>query len=144
MLPTGWHVAHVVLLAVWAGVVLAEVVLELAARRDPTLERGVARLHARIDVLVEAPLLAAVVLTGAVLLARAPVIDGWLWAKALCGLGAVAANAACVVAVLRRQRAADDAREAARWTRWVLLSPAPGVPLALLALYLGGARGGWW
>ena len=145
-LPTGWHVAHLLALGVWAGLVAAELMIEVGGARQPALRGAVARLHHLIDVYVEAPVLVAVVGTGTVLLTRtAP--DALLWTKVALGLGAVGANAACVVVVVRRGRAAAAGaadETVAPLTRWVFRSAFVGVPLGLAALLLGGGRVGWW
>jgi hypothetical protein len=144
MVLTGWHLAHVVILGLWGGVVLAEAVMEIGAHRHRHLRDSVVRLHYLIDVFVEVPLLAGVVITGAVLLMRAPAIDAFLWAKVLCGVGAVALNAGCVFAVIRRCRMVEEKGDTSLLTRLVFGSAGLGVPLAAVALYLGGQRGGWW
>ena len=54
----------------WLGVVAAETVVEFSAHDAPS-RRIVAKMHAWIDLLFEAPLVAIVLVTGSVLLARA-------------------------------------------------------------------------
>jgi drug/metabolite transporter (DMT)-like permease len=97
-----------------------------------------------IDLFVELPLLIGVVITGAVLLLKTPAIDASLWAKVLLGLGAVALNVGCAFAVILRRRTGKKGGDPSLLTRLVFGSAGLGVPLALIALYLGGERGGWW
>ncbi len=128
------HLTHLILLAVWAGVVLAEGVLELGASVETA--REVARLHYRIDMLVEAPLLAGILVTGGCLVWRAWPLSGLLWVKVVCGLVAVLLNVYCVVHVVLRHRRSGDRAALQDHRRRVLLSGL-GVPPALVAAYLG-------
>lgn len=139
MTRTPLHAAHLFALGLWGGLVTAELIIEASAR-TPEEHRAAARLHHRLDLLVEVPLLAVVVATGAVLAARAPMTP-LLAAKLGCALAAIAANVVCVVLVVARRRAADagdDARVlrlagAIRWT-------GAGVPFGLAALAIGAAK----
>jgi hypothetical protein len=130
-----WHVAHLVVLSAWAGVVLVEAVIEqLGEARD--MEAAAIRAHFWIDVLVELPLIAAVLTTGAVLLMR-----GWPpppahLVKLGCAFAAVAINLYCALVVIVRYRTRGDLETARRHSRRVRLS-ALGVPFGVLAAYLG-------
>ena len=142
----GWHIAHLLSLGAWAGLVLTESVMELVGHRSDRLRYAVARLHRAIDLWVELPLLALVLLTGTVLLLSVQP-DAALHIKVTCGLIAIAANVACVILVLLRARIAEagaDVRTHDRLTTRIFLTASVGMPLALVALYLGGARHGWW
>ena len=143
---TGWHIAHIIVVSLWAGLVAGEGVMELTARKSGELGVPVARFHYYLDIFLETPLMMLVVLTGMVLLLRTqPNVA--LWVKVAAGLGAVASNAACVVFVIRRNTIAlADANPGSlvRLSDWVRRTAFTGVPLGLLALYLGGHRGGWW
>lgn len=138
-LMDGLLTAHLISLGLWGGVVLVEIVFELGGLRGRLDRASVAWLHAQVDRLVEAPLLLAVVGTGLLLWQRA----GWsagLLPKVGAGLAAVLANVVCVGLVMRR--ASQPQRTAL--TRGVFASALIGVPFAILALILGGARAGWW
>lgn len=142
----GWHIAHLLSLGGWAGLVLTESVMELVSHRSERLRYAVARLHRAIDLWVELPLLALVLVTGVILLLSVQP-DGALHMKVTCGLTAIAANVACVFYVLKRGRIAEtgvDVRAHDRLTKRIFLTASVGMPLALVALYLGGARQGWW
>jgi hypothetical protein len=130
--------AHLLTLATWGGLVLAEVVLELGAR-SPESQREAARVHFWLDMLVEAPLLVLVLATGAALAARACPLTPWHYAKIACGLAAVGANLACVVAVVARYKRREDAVAMKRW-RLRVLSSGAGIPFALAAAAIGFAR----
>ncbi len=132
--------AHLLLLALWGGVVAAEAVMELLALRRPELARATATLHRAIDLWVEVPLLLGVLTSGLVLLSSRP-LTPLLAAKAACGAVAVGANLYCVVTVVRRHRE-PDARLPAR-SRQVVASAVVGLPFALVALALGAYLAGW-
>jgi hypothetical protein len=128
------HLAHLIVLSIWAGVVLVESVIEIRAKRTGKL-RDAAELHYWIDVLVEAPLLALVLATGIALAALAWPLGALHMTKIACGLLAVGANGYCFVEVVRRRRAKDDATLAAKSAR--IRMSALAVPAALVAAYLG-------
>lgn len=132
---TGWHLAHFFVLALWAGLVLAEVVIELALRDQPA---AVAKAHYFIDLFVEMPTLVLVLATGAVLTVQVPMTT-LLAIKVACGLFAVGVNFWCAWAVWRRHRniAGATSEETERDTQRVFLSVKMGLPAGLVALYLG-------
>jgi hypothetical protein len=119
----------------WAGLVLAEFVME-AVCRDEASARQAAVIHFWFDVLLEVPLIFGVIGTGAVLLAQAwPPTPLHLVKLALAGV-AIGCNLYCVGVVVLRRRRRDDAAELFRLRRRVFLSGA-GVPFGLAALYIG-------
>lgn len=132
---TGWHLAHFLVLALWGGLILAEVVVELALRDQPA---AVAKAHYIIDVCCELPTLAAVLITGTVLTFGAPYC-ALLAIKVGCGLFAVGVNVWCAWAVWRRHRDIShvSAEATERATQRVFLSVKLGLPVGLVALYLG-------
>ena len=132
---TGWHLAHFCALAVWGGLVLAEVVVELALRDQPA---AVAKAHYYIDLCCELPTLLAVLITGTVLTLAAP-WSALLAIKVGCGLFAVGVNVWCAWAVWRRHRdiSRGSAEDTERATQKVFLSVKLGLPAGLVALYLG-------
>ena len=131
---------HLVLLSVWGGIVVTEVVVELLPRWRPELRRAAATFHYFIDLAVELPVLIGVLVSGGLMVARRP-MDTQLALKVTCGLTAVVANLFCVAMVVRRQRGGDESL--VRRTRLVFLSAAIGMPAAAVALYLGATRAGW-
>ncbi len=134
-----WHAAHLVALALWGGFVAAEGIVELASRSAEEV-RHAAKLHYWMDVLVEVPLLGAVLVTGSVLALRAWPLSSLLGVKIACGLVAVAANLWCVAHVIARHRRADDAELLRRHGQRVRLTATIGVPFAVVALYVGFAH----
>jgi len=155
MFQSGWHAAHLAAIAAWAGLVAAEIIIEIGGRFSQRLQYATARLHYWSDVYIEIPLLFVVVFTGAVLLVGTQP-DALLWTKVVCGLGAVGANAACVVVVFRRNRialaaygtqgavAGETVVVMTNLSRWVFRTAFVGFPLAVVALWIGGYRVGWW
>jgi hypothetical protein len=146
MFQSGWHAAHLAAIAAWGGLVAAEIIIEFGGRFSERLQYATARLHYWSDVYVEIPLLFTVLLTGFVLLMGTQP-DALLWTKVACGLGAVGANAACVVVVFRRNHVAlagENVVVMTRLSRWVFRTAFVGAPLAVVALWIGGFRAGWW
>lgn len=149
-LPSGLHLAHLFALAAWAGMVLVELGLEVAAVRDDALKPAVARLHHLIDLYVEGPAILAVAGTGAFLLLRVAAaggLDAALVIKVALGLGAVGANVYCVRVVVQRGEAAAGGapvEELDPYSRLVFRSAYVGIPMGLVALVMGGQRMGWW
>lgn len=140
MITSPLAVAHLVFLGLWGGAVLVELVIELHARGMASREPVAAELHFWIDLLIELPLLLAVLVTGFALTARQPAFSGLLLAKIALGLTAILANLICVGVVIQRRRevrrGAGESRVAVL-SRRVRLTAAPGLPAGLAALYLG-------
>ena len=141
LVASGWHLAHLLCLAAWGGLGAGEAVLEILGRKKSSLAAPVARLHFWMDLLVELPLLLGVGLTGGVLL-HGVAFEGLLLVKVLAGLGAVVSNLACLALVVHRARLGPAASSEAT-TRWIFRTAIFGMPLALVALYLGGRSAGW-
>lgn len=133
-----WRIAHLWVLAMWAGLVAGEGVMEIVARRDEAFAAVVARMHLWIDVFVEVPLLAAVVATGAVLLVGTP-LTALHYVKIAFGLFAIGVNLWCTGVVVRRHRVAAVAGAATMRAESdrIFLAIKLGLPAALVALWLG-------
>lgn len=123
---------HFGALCAWAGVVAVEGVLELADRDDGV---HATRLHYLIDLFVEGPLLAVVLITGGLLWSQAS-MSALLAVKLGCGLVAVGANLVCLGFVVVRHRHRDDPAARRFWSRYVRGSIL-ALPFALAAAYLG-------
>ncbi len=130
------HVAHLVLLAMWAGLVVGETVLEFHAHDEAAL-RVSARVHYWIDVLAELPLLAGILATGVMLTYRAWPLSTLHVLKITAGLVAISANLVCVVVVFRRHRGVADVPGLLRLRRRVAATAVVGVPFAVFALIVG-------
>ncbi len=128
---------HMLFAGAWIGTVLVEALFEralLGQGRDKELI--LARLHWRVDKLVELPLLIAVTVSGAKLLRGIP-LDGMLRAKLACAALAVFANLYCIWLVRLRLRMA----EAEAWDLFAMIDKRQHQIGALVLIGLLGAAG---
>jgi hypothetical protein len=129
------HLGHLIALCFWGGCVVVETVIELAATDDAARAQAT-RLHFWIDLLVELPLIAAVLATGAVLAARSWPLSPLLATKIAMGLVSVSVNLYCAAMVVLRYRRRHDLSARHRYdsrVRWSVL----GIPFAGVAAYIG-------
>ncbi|HSL19475.1 MAG TPA: hypothetical protein VLB51_16335 [Methylomirabilota bacterium] len=134
-------IAHLMVLSLWGGVVATEAVVEVLPFRRPELHPAAIRFHTWIDLLVELPLVLAVVGTGAALaLTVEPLTRAHLVKIGFAG-AAVAVNLFCIAVVLRRgrwlERATGDDTPLWRGSRTVLACFAVGLACAAVAAALG-------
>lgn len=130
-------ISHLLALAAWGALVVVEGFVELGARDDAALRRA-ARTHYLLDVWIELPLLAAVLATGVALAIRVPSWTALHSVKVAAGLVAIGANLYCVAIVLRRHATRDRVEALRRDSlRIRVVSPALGVPAALVAAWIG-------
>ena len=130
-----FHVAHVLALGVWLGVVIAEILFEFAGSDADSL-RAAARFHYYVDKFGELPILLAVLVTGTVLAVRAWPLTPLHVVKIVVSLIAVGSALVCVVWVFRRRRIEDvNVLLGYRRRIWTLATVA-GV-FATPAVYLG-------
>lgn len=139
--PAPLAMMHLVVLALWGGVVAAEAVIELYPFRHPSQHAATIRLHYWIDLLVEAPLVVGVAATGAALLLALDEVTVRHVVKVAFAGAAVAVNVFCIGVVVRRGRrlergASGDAR-LWRDSRIVLACFAAGLLFAAVAAVLG-------
>lgn len=126
---------HLLVVGMWTGLVGAEVILEWSCREGPAA-RMAAEVHYWLDLLLEAPLVAAVTATGALLL-----LDAWppgpvlAWKLAL-GAIPIVSCAYSILVVLRRHRRLDDPAALAAGRIRVLASALAAGP-GFAAIYLG-------
>ena len=131
---------HLVVLALWGGVVATEAVIEIAPFRRPELHAGTIRLHYWIDLLVELPLVVAVAVTGTTLAILAESLTPRHLVKIGFAAAAVAVNLFCIAVVLRRaRRHRTDSADPRLWrdSRIVLWCFAIGLVCAGVAATLG-------
>lgn len=133
-------VIHLMVLSLWGGVVATEAVIEVYPFRHREVHSATIRLHYWIDLLVEAPLVLAVVVTGGILLlTTSPVTPLHLVKVGFAG-AAVAVNVFCILVVVRRGRNLDRQSDDTRlWkaSRIVLACFAVGLACAGVAAVLG-------
>jgi len=127
--------AHLILVSLWGGLLLAEIAIELLGR-DNTGRRISARLHYWIDLFVEIPLVTGVVATGAILLAPLWPPPRLLAIKIILGLIAIVFNLSCVGLVIRRYRKSGDNAALDRLGHSIRFTVL-GLPFGLAAFYLG-------
>jgi len=131
---------HLVVLCLWGGVVATESVLELYPYRRKVLHENSIRYHFWIDLLVELPLILAVIATGMTLVYLAWPLSAAHFIKLGCVSIAVSANLICVYLVVRRKLRLDaGAAEAELWaaTRRIVMCAVVGMPFAAVAASLG-------
>jgi len=95
---------HLIVLSLWGGVVATEAVIEVTPFRRPELHAAAIRFHYWIDLLVELPLVLAVIATGVALALSIETLSGLHLIKILFGAAAVAVNLFCIAVVVRRGR----------------------------------------
>ena len=129
------HVAHLIVLGMWLGVVITEVLFEFAAS-DPDSLRAAARFHYQVDKFGELPILFAVLVTGTLLAVRAWPLTPLHFIKIAASLVAVASNLICTLWVFQRRRI-EDVKVLLGLRRRIWSLAAVGVVSATPALYLG-------
>lgn len=130
-----FHMAHLVVLSMWLGVVIAEVLFEFAASDAESL-RAAARFHDKVDKFGELPILVAVLVTGTILTVRACPLTPLHMLKIAASLIAVGSALVCVVWVFRRARV-EDVTLLCGFRRRIWTLAAVAAVFALPALYLG-------
>ena len=137
------EMAHLILLSLWGGVVLTEAVIELYPYKNRALHGSSVTLHYYIDILVEAPLLLGVLITGIVLVFQVNLVP-LHYLLIACGLIAVGMNFTCIVLVIKRRAMQEQGQsETILWqyTRYIITTAALGIPTALIAAYVGFTLG---
>ena len=129
------HIAHLIVLGMWLGVVITEVLFEFAGSDAESL-RAAARFHYTVDKFGEVPILFAVLITGSMLAARAWPLTPLHWIKIAASLVAVGANLICTRWVFQR-RPITDVSVLLGFRRRIWTLAAVGVAFATPALYLG-------
>lgn len=131
---------HLMALSLWGGVVATEAVIEVYPFRHPESHAATIRLHYWIDLIVEAPLVLAVVVTGGILLITTESITPLHLVKVGFGGAAIAVNIYCIIVVIRRGRGLDRrGDDALFWdaSRVVLACFVVGLACAGVAAALG-------
>ena len=131
---------HLIMLSLWGGVVATEAVIEIYPFRRRELHAATIRFHYWIDLLVELPLVLAVITTGAALFFLTDPVTPLHLVKIGLGGAAVAVNLFCIVVVVKRGRRLEGQAEEERlWraSRTVLACFAIGLLCAAGAATLG-------
>lgn len=131
---------HLIMLALWGGVVATEAVIEILPFRCRELHPAAIRFHFWIDLLVELPLVLAVIATGAALAFAIDPLTPLHLVKITLGGLAVAINLFCILVVVKRGRQLSlqaDGEHLWRASRTVLACFAGGLLCAAGAAVLG-------
>lgn len=128
---------HLLAAGVWIGTVLVEALFERALLgKGREQELILARLHWKVDKLVELPLLIVTLASGIKLLNQVP-LDTMLRAKLACAALAIFANLYCIWLVRLRLKVA----EAGAWELFAIIDKHQHQVGALVLLGLLGAAG---
>ena len=130
-----FHVAHLVALGIWLGVVITEALFEFAGSDADSL-RAAARFHYNVDKFGELPILFAVLLTGTILAARAWPLTPLHFVKIAASLVAVGCALICTLWVFER-RPIEDVKVLLGFRRRIWTLAAVAMVFASPALYLG-------
>jgi hypothetical protein len=130
-----FHLAHLIVLGMWLGVVITEVLFEFAGSDADSL-RAAARFHYNVDKFGELPILVGVLATGAILTVRAWPLTTLHLVKIGASLAAVGASLVCVRWVFQR-RQVEDVHALVRLRRRIWILAAIAALFATPALYLG-------
>lgn len=131
---------HLVVLSMWGGVVATEAVVELLPFRRRELHAATIQFHFWIDLLVELPMVLAVIGTGVALVILLPTVTSMHVVKIAFGSAAVLVNLFCIAVVVRRGRGLGrEVGDGALWrdSRTVLACFAIGLLCAAGAAVLG-------
>lgn len=129
------HVAHLVVLGMWLGVVITEVLFEFTASDAESL-RAAAKFHYNVDKYGELPILIAVLVTGTILTVRAWPLTPLHFIKIAASLAAVSAALVCVLWVFQR-RQIEDVEVLLGFRRRIWTLAAIAAVFATPALYIG-------
>ncbi len=129
------HVAHLMALGIWLGIVTTEVLFEFSGSDVDSL-RAAARFHYTVDMFGELPILAVVVVTGVMLAARVETMTLLLYLKIAASLIAIASNLICAVWVVQRRRI-SDAQVLLAYRRKIWSVAGVGVVFGTAALAIG-------
>ena len=130
-----FHLAHLVVLGIWLGVVITEVLFEFAGSDADSL-RAAARFHYNVDKFGELPVLVGVLVTGTILTMRAWPLTPLHVIKIATSLIAVGAALVCVLWVFQRRRI-EDVNVLLGFRRRIWTLAAVSAIFATPALYLG-------
>ena len=129
------HVAHLMALGIWLGIVMTEALFEFSGSDAESL-RAAARFHYTVDMFGELPVLAAVIVTGVLLAGRVGPLTPLHYVKITASLVAIGSNLICAVWVVQRRRVEDE-RVLLEYRRKIWTAAAVGVIFGTVALALG-------
>ena len=122
-------------LGVWLGIVVTEALFEFSGS-DPDSLRAAARFHYTVDMFGELPVLAAVVMTGVLLVVQAGPLTPLHYVKITASLVAIGSNLVCAVWVVQR-RSVEDVSALLVYRRKIWGTAAVGIIFGTAALVVG-------
>ena len=129
------HVAHLMALGIWLGIVITEALFEFAGSDADSL-RAAARFHYAVDMFGELPVLAAVIVTGILLARGVAPLTPLHHLKIAASLVAIGSNLICAVWVVQR-RSLQDELVLRAYRRKIWATAAVGVFFGTVALVIG-------
>ena len=129
-----FHVAHLLALGVWLGVVITEVLFEFTGSDEESL-RAAARFHYNVDKFGELPILLAILVTGSILTVRAWPLTSLHLIKVGTSLVALSCAFICTLWVFKR-REIQDVNVLLGFRRRIWTLAAVASAFATPALYL--------
>lgn len=132
-------IIHICAVSFWFGVVGAETIIERSRSENKEHGYAVARNHFFIDMFLEIPVAAIVLVSGLLMLNEAHLSSPLFILKIIAGMFAVGINAACVIPVTRRKNAANKGQldEVIRHSGTIDKISILGIPAGVLALSIG-------
>lgn len=137
---------HLIFAAIWLGCILTEALFERALLvEDHAAHLTLARLHVRVDNLIEIPAILAVLGTGLALFSPSWPRTPPFYVMAIAGVAAIGLNAFCVWLVYRRRAAASTGA----WSEFARLDhiqhkAGAGVLLLVLTALVAGLWSADW
>ncbi len=140
-------IIHLILLAIWAGIIATETVIELYAYKKMELHFSTIQFHYWIDLLVELPVVLGMLTTGIILFTIAEDITTLHIIKIILGLTAISSNFICIYIVLQRSKILkyDDTDErlwglSGRIIKIVVIAVPLGITAFIIGIYLAHQR----
>jgi hypothetical protein len=137
-------IGHLIMLSMWGGVVATEAVVEIYPFKKREFAEATSAFHYWIDLLVELPLVLAVIATGIGLVYLSDQITRLHIVKIGFGSLAIGVNLFCIAVVLRRDRrrlAGAPSGQLRKASLMVLVCFAVGLLCAAAAAVLGFSLG---
>ncbi|MDE2421294.1 MAG: hypothetical protein KGO49_08975 [Gammaproteobacteria bacterium] len=129
---------HLFAVAFWFGVLGVEFILEQGRTRNRDHGYTVADIHFKIDMFLEMPAFAVVLITGLMMLDPSK-LSGLYLLKVIAGSIAVSGNIYCLYPILKRKLAANkrDFESLVRYSRVIDNISLVAIPAGLVALFCG-------
>lgn len=136
------EMVHLVLIALWLGVVSTETVVELASYFKKIKSGPISVFHYYIDLILEIPFFTGVLITGTIMALQVDLTAAH-YALIACGLLAISDNALCAGLVIKRKRLYDQGagEEVLRRNTRRIITTIVGIVPFIIAAYIGFTLG---